>query len=183
MNMVRMKFSGVRSNLRMAYYRMLGLNIKKGSSIGKMYCEWPGKVFIGSGCDISHRNSFWFKYPFNDDNYVRIGDRVYIGNNCSFNCNTQILIGDDCLIADEVHFADINHEIELHKKINEQPLVTERIDIGNDVWIGVKSVVLKGVRIEDGAVIAAGSVVNKNVPSNEIWGGVPAKKIGERREK
>ena len=52
--------------------------------------------------------------------------------------------------------------------------------IGDDVWIGVNVVILRGVRIGDGAVIAAGAVVAKDVPENEIWGGVPARFIRKR---
>jgi len=52
--------------------------------------------------------------------------------------------------------------------------------IGRDVWIGCHVVVLPGVTIGDHAVVAAGAVVTKSIPSGEMWGGVPAKKIGER---
>lgn len=53
--------------------------------------------------------------------------------------------------------------------------------IGDDVWIGANVVILRGVRVGDGAVIAAGAVVTKDVPENEIWGGVPAKFIRKRQ--
>lgn len=52
--------------------------------------------------------------------------------------------------------------------------------VGNGVWIGANAVILRGVRIGDGAVIAAGAVVAANVPEMEIWGGVPARKLGVR---
>lgn len=55
------------------------------------------------------------------------------------------------------------------------------ICIGNDVWIGASVIVLKGVSIADGAIVAAGSVVTKSIGTNEIWGGVPAKQISERK--
>jgi acetyltransferase-like isoleucine patch superfamily enzyme len=54
------------------------------------------------------------------------------------------------------------------------------IIIGNDVWIGFGAKLMEGIRIEDGSIIAAGSVVTKDVPPFEIWGGVPAKKIKDR---
>jgi acetyltransferase-like isoleucine patch superfamily enzyme len=53
--------------------------------------------------------------------------------------------------------------------------------VGNDVWIASNVTILKGVHIADGAVIAANSVVNCNVGPYEIWGGSPARKIGERQ--
>jgi acetyltransferase-like isoleucine patch superfamily enzyme len=53
-------------------------------------------------------------------------------------------------------------------------------EIGNDVWIGYGSTIMQGVKINDGAIIAAGSVVTKDVAAYEIYGGNPAKKIADR---
>jgi acetyltransferase-like isoleucine patch superfamily enzyme len=58
---------------------------------------------------------------------------------------------------------------------SEGPIVLEQ-----DVWLGANAVVLKGVKIARGAIIAAGAVVTTDVPQFEIWGGVPARKLGER---
>ena len=58
--------------------------------------------------------------------------------------------------------------------------IEKAISIGNDVWLGCNVIVLKGVEIGDGAIIGAGAVVTKSILPNEIWAGVPAKKIGER---
>ena len=57
------------------------------------------------------------------------------------------------------------------------PIVVER-----DVWLGVNVVVLKGVRVGEGAIVGAGAVVTKSVPCGEIWGGVPARRIGQRQK-
>lgn len=69
---------------------------------------------------------------------------------------------------------NIIHSEEIWKEIYSPPI------IGNDVWIGSNSVILQGVKIGDGAIIAAGAVVTKDVPSYTIWGGVPAKFIKDR---
>ena len=58
-----------------------------------------------------------------------------------------------------------------------------RTKIGNDVWIGLNVIIIAGVRIGDGAVIGAGSVVTKDVPSYAIWAGIPARQIRERFDK
>jgi acetyltransferase-like isoleucine patch superfamily enzyme len=65
--------------------------------------------------------------------------------------------------------------------MRKQSASMRRIKIGCDVWLGCNVTVLKGVNIGGGAVIAAGAVVTKSIPPYEIWGGVPAKKIGERK--
>jgi len=62
--------------------------------------------------------------------------------------------------------------------MNAQACVSAPIVLGHDVWIGARCVILKGVRIEDGAVVGAGSVVTKSIPAGETWAGVPARKLG-----
>lgn len=61
-----------------------------------------------------------------------------------------------------------------------QPGRKEPIVIVADVWIGANAVILRGVTIGRGAIVAAGAVVTRSVPEFEIWGGVPAKKLGVR---
>ena len=56
------------------------------------------------------------------------------------------------------------------------------IEIGHHCWIGTGAIVLQGVKIGDGAVVAAGAVVTKDIPANEVWGGVPAKYIKKRNK-
>ncbi len=112
---------------------------------------------------------------------VSIGERTTIGYHTFIFASERIIVGDDCLIAPFVYLVDSDHGIEKGKNINIQPNSTAPIIIGNDVWIASNVTILKGVNIGDGAVIAANSVVNMNVGSNEIWGGSPARKIGERQ--
>lgn len=111
---------------------------------------------------------------------ISIGKRTTIGYHTFIFASERIEIGDDCLIAPFVYLVDSNHQIEKGININLQPNVTAPIIIGNDVWIASNVTILKGTVIGNGAVVASNSVVNKNVPENEIWGGSPAKKLGER---
>ena len=64
--------------------------------------------------------------------------------------------------------------------MNIQPNVEAEIILENNVWLGVNVTVLKGVTIGSGAIVAAGAVVTKSIGPNEIWGGVPARKIKSR---
>lgn len=123
------------------------------------------------------------------DGNVTFGDFTYYGRHCTFHApeNSYIKIGKFCSIAEHVFIITSNHRYDTistfpfqaiikylpHQKIRE----LENIEIGNDVWIGTKSVILKGITIGDGAIIGAGSVVTKNVPPYCIVAGVPAKII------
>ena len=113
---------------------------------------------------------------------IEVGSRTTIGYHSFIFASEKITIGDDCLIAPFVYIVDSNHQIRRNQLINLQPNETAPIKIGNGVWIASNVTILKGVTIGDGAVIAANSVVNRDVPAFEIYGGSPAKKIGEREE-
>ena len=111
---------------------------------------------------------------------VEIGDRTTIGYHNFIFASSGIQIGADCLIAPFVYIVDSNHQTKRAELINRQPNESAPIRIGNGVWIASNVTILKGVHIGEGAVVAANSVVNKDIPAFEIWGGSPAVKIGER---
>lgn len=119
--------------------------------------------------------------PCNKGAAISIGKRTTVGYHTFIFASEKITVGDDCLIAPFVYLVDSDHSIEKGRNINSQANKTAPISIGNDVWIASNVTVLKGVTIANGAVIAANSVLNNNVGENEIWGGSPAKKIGERK--
>ena len=111
---------------------------------------------------------------------VRIGARTTIGYHNFIFASEGIEIGEDCLIAPFVYIVDSNHSILKDRLINQQPNETAAIRIADGVWVASNVTILKGVQIGEGAVIAANSVVNTDVPAFEIWGGSPARKIGAR---
>ena len=117
----------------------------------------------------------------NDHAKVHIGKNTTFGYHSFLFSSESIEIGNDCLIAPFVYIVDSDHNIEKEKRINEQPNNTAPVKIGNDVWIGTGAKILKGVTIENGAVIAAGAIVKSDVKAYEIHGGIPAKKISERK--
>ncbi len=116
----------------------------------------------------------------NENAMIRIGARTTVGYHTFIFSSQEIVIGDDCLIAPFVYIVDSDHGTARERKINLQPNQTAPINIGCDVWIASGVTILKGVTIGDGAVIAANSVVNTDVPPFAIFGGSPARKIGER---
>lgn len=99
----------------------------------------------------------------------------YINNRLNLVCHENIKIGNGVIISSGVTIRDSDG----HTLIEPGFIKTKPITIGNHVWIGTNAIILKGVKISDGSIIAAGAVVNKDVPENVLVGGVPAKIIKE----
>lgn len=111
---------------------------------------------------------------------ILAGPYSYIGPRSIIYPGTSI--GKYTLIANDVFIVGGDHnyknpEVPLPFSGRDKPKKTV---IGDDAWIGTRSIIMTGVKIGDGVIVAAGSVVTKDIPAYEIWAGVPAKKIGER---
>lgn len=111
-----------------------------------------------------------------------VGKNIHVGEEFLCNYNVKILdiapvhIGDYCMIGPNTLIATVNHP--LTPKGRRQRLARGiPVTIGNDVWIGGNCTILPGVTIGNNVIIAAGSVVTKDVPDNTLVGGNPAKKI------
>ncbi len=126
---------------------------------------------------------------------IKIGKYCYIGKNSQIDACVEVKIGNYCMISNNVLIQDHNSHpvkkiqrrrqlINLQKKpTNVYESDTKKVVIGEDVWICTDSTILKGVTIGSGSIIAASAVVTKNVPSNCIVAGNPAKivkKINQR---
>ncbi len=113
--------------------------------------------------------------------FVQNGATLIIGDNCGFSgvsiyCTEKIIIGHNVICGVNVSIWDTDfHPINyIARRCNDETQIkSSSIIIGNDVFIGANVIVLKGVKIGDRAIIGAGSVVTKNIPPDEIWGGNP----------
>lgn len=112
---------------------------------------------------------------------LRIGDAAFLGRGSILDVSLSLTIGEGTLVAPGCFITDHNHGIAPGEAIWKQPSVARPVRIGTNAWLGAKVVVLPGVTIGEGAVIAAGAVVTKDVGANEIVGGVPARRIGNRQ--
>nr|WP_283096544.1 acyltransferase [Frankia umida] len=111
---------------------------------------------------------------------LEIGDGVFFNRGCHLVAHEKIIIGDYTRFGAMVTIHDENHI----PARDERPFITrgfvsKPIKIGRNVWVGTKATILQGVTIGDGAVIAANSVVTRDVPAYTIVGGIPAKIIKE----
>lgn len=133
-------------------------------------------VSIGDGSEIG----FGVRIKAGFDGKICIGRNVLVDDYSFISAHDSITIGDETMIAASCYIVDFNHAIPLgDKKMrgNMHSYTSKKIIIGKHVWIGAHAVVLPGVQIGDFAVIGAGSIVTKNVPSGSIVVGNPAKKI------
>lgn len=113
--------------------------------------------------------------------------RVVTGKGWSMNEGVQLIpggiirIGDNARIAPRVTIAATNHVFDNPEiPIKHQGFMNQEVIIGEDTWIGAHAVILPGVEVGKGAIVAAGSIVTKDVPTLTIVGGVPARPIGKR---
>ncbi len=108
---------------------------------------------------------------------ITVGKHVRINAGCFLVSYAGITIGDDCLIGEYSSIRDANHRIDGQKLIREQGHDSAPIVIGANVWIGRGTTILEGVRIGDGAVVGANSVVTHDVPAGAVVGGCPARPL------
>lgn len=112
---------------------------------------------------------------------VEIGNRSQIGENARIRSN--VFMGDDILMAPNVQLISANHNFDrLDIPIVDQGFTQGKIVIKDDVWIGTNVLVMPNVTINSHAIIAAGSVVTKDVPVNAIVAGIPARIIKYRKK-
>lgn len=144
-----------------------------------------GQLRLGRGSAIEKGSMLVWADNETGQGQIDIGERTWIGefNNLRLNGGSRIRIGRDCLISQFCSIIAANHGMERGTPIQQQAHDVRRRDVlvGDDVWMGAGSSVMPGVSIGDGAVIAAGSVVVRDVPGHEIWGGIPARRLGERK--
>lgn len=145
--------------------------IEKGCSI---ICVNGGKLTIQN----SHI-SFGTLIKSDANSVLSIND-TFVGRNSIIAAKEKIVIHKNCLIAEMVVIRDQDHTLD---PASRNSFTTSPVEIQENVWIGSKVTILKGVTIESNSVIAASAVVTKNIPSMELWGGIPAyqlKKLGEK---
>lgn len=143
---------------------------------GKPAIQNKGKITLGTVVSI-WSNINRSRLTTHRGGELIIGDNNFI-NGAIISATTKVTIGNNCKFGPFSMIIDSDfHNVKDHNKDGE----SGEIIIEDDVWIGAKATILKGVTIGKGAVIAVGSVVTKNVPENAIAAGVPAKVIKEEK--
>lgn len=158
-----------------------GAKVPFSAKISIFQINWPNQLSIGQNCVFENNLVFKYDSIWRKGSNIIIGGNVFIGHNTEFNISDKISIGDDCLIASNCKFIDHDHGFSVaNKPIRLQEPKISPIIIENNVWIGTSCIILKGVTIGSGSIIGAGSLVNRNIPPNEVWCGSPAKFLKKR---
>lgn len=98
----------------------------------------------------------------------RIGRNVSVNSNNMIACHESIIIGDNCQFSPNVQIYDHDHDFRAESGIGAMKYKTSPVKIGNNVWIGANTVILRGTEIGDNCVIGAGSVIKGTFPTNSI---------------
>lgn len=147
--------------------------LKIGQQAIRAFC---GKLMLkkcGKKVNIEHGAEFSAKVSLGD--YSGIGINARIHGECTI--GDYVMMGPDVTILTRNHAFDRTDIPMMHQGFEEE----KPVFIGNDVWIGEKVIILPGVHVGDGAILAAGAVVTKDVPPYAVVGGVPAKVIKMRK--
>lgn len=124
------------------------------------YIDKDSKVVIGKNTNIRKNISIWAT----NGGSISIGDYAYINDNCNISSQKKIIIGTNFHLGNNSTITDNDHDY----KTSLSNFICEEVVIGDNVWCGCNVVILKGVKIGDNCVIAAGTVVNKDIPSNSM---------------
>ena len=165
-------------------FRSIGKHYDIGRNVSVLNSEYIslGDYFcVGNNCLIQAWPAYRNKATgFKPD--LTIGNNVSMMSNCLISCVNKVTIGDGCLLGDNVFITDNYHGNGTESQRNiipiERPLFSKGpVSIGKNVWIGRNVCIMPGVMIGDCSIIGANSVVTKDVSSNTMVAGCPAKEI------
>lgn len=164
----RSKFNG--STL---FYRYPGSTIDIGPNNLFVSNSWYNLIGVNRRCIISTHGP---------------GAAIAIGRNCGFSGTVigaagRIVIGDNVLCGANTTITDFDwHPLDPAQRLTGKAVESRPVTVGNNVWLGLNVILLKGVQIGDNTIIAAGSVVTQDIPANVIAGGAPCKVLKEKTE-
>src|SRR5215208_8273605 len=114
---------------------------------------------------------------------VEIGAKTVLGQECTISSFQSVRIGRECILADRVMLIDFDHGVvEVERPIRLQGIYKRDVEVGHNCWIGYGACILRGATVGDNCIVGSSTVVTKDVPSNAVVGGVPARLLRMREE-
>lgn len=145
---------------KLLYPKRISFKKIKCNKTSNFYIDKKSKVGIGNNANIRKNISIW---SINGGS-ILIGDNAFINDNCTISSRNNITIGTNFHLGNNSTITDNDHDY----KTSLSNFICEEVVIGDNVWCGCNVVILKGVKIGDNCVIAAGTVVNKDIPNNSM---------------
>jgi acetyltransferase-like isoleucine patch superfamily enzyme len=187
----------VRMRLRLLRVARAGRDVRIESGV---LLSYPGRILIGAGARLARNVALRANSPLEpgiaigercmvqdgallnaSEGFVHVGDRTWIGPFCVIYGNGGVRIGRNVMIAAHTCITSVGHRHgDLRVPMMDQGIDTAPVTVGDDVWIGMNCTILPGVTIGNGAIVAAGAVVRRDVAPYSIVGGVPARPLGQR---
>ena len=170
------------SRVRNIYYRLLGVQITGYVWLRRIEIarNW-GDIFLEKGVSLDTGVVFVTGGKPRAGK-ISIGANTYVNRYTIFDGHECIKVGRRCMIGPHCYITDGDHTKKLGQPIQAQPMRMDPVIIEDEVWIGSHVIILPGVQLGKGAVIGAGSVVTRSVPSNSIAVGIPARVVRMRDE-
>jgi acetyltransferase-like isoleucine patch superfamily enzyme len=153
-----------------------------------------GFVFLGKNVELYARKGYgrmvvgrWVHFGNGNairchEGNLRIGDKCVFGKDNTVNCYLDIEFGATTIVADWVYICDFDHRFDdITRPIKDQGIVKTPVRIGPDVWVGAKATILRGTTVGHGTVLAAHTVVNRDIPPYSVAVGAPARVVQDRR--
>lgn len=156
----------------------------KGARLIRRPIYMRGKSSLQFDVGLTTGHSCRFDLQGSKKKSLIIGKYCEIGDNVHIVAHEKVVIGDNCLMASKIFISDTNHgdysdtdQSSPDIPPNKRMLITNPVNIGDNVWIGENVCILSGITIGSGSIIGANSVVNKDVAENSIVAGAPAKVV------
>jgi acetyltransferase-like isoleucine patch superfamily enzyme len=153
-----------------------------------IYVHWidgVGDIVVGDNVTFDGQSSIRFASRFVDRPVLEVGDGSSIAHNCQITIGKRITIGKHCRIASEVLIADSSgHPSAPSSRLAGEPPADDDVKpvtIGDNVWIGRRAIIMPGVTIGEGSVIASGAVVMSDIPPHTVAAGNPARKVASAK--
>jgi acetyltransferase-like isoleucine patch superfamily enzyme len=127
--------------------------------------------WLGHGCKIRCH-----------EGQVQLGAKSVMGQECTISAYQSVSIGRECVIADRVMLIDFDHgTVEVERPIRLQGIYKRDVRVGHNVWIGYGACILRGVSVGDNCIVGTNTVVTKDVASNAVVAGAPARVLRMRK--
>ena len=132
-------------------------------------------VRFGAGCVLDHG------FTLESSGHLQVGDRTVFGHHCTVAADRSVVIGAHCLFGEFTSIRDHDHAFDAAGgAILDQGRSTAPVAVGDDVWVGAKATITRGVTIGSGAVVGAHAVVTRDLPPGSVAVGIPARVVRMR---